>query len=141
MNEQPVWDSRESDEGLILVPVPLPIAFVQLRESLDDIEEGSPDASLLFWIVSLLTFGLGDTISSFLVFSRGGTEANPIMAFALTLPTGLIGFVLIKMIAMSLLYATAYLWEGAHRWLIPILMTIAGVWLTTQNTLVYLSLT
>jgi hypothetical protein len=63
------------------------------------------------------------------------------MAWALTLPTGLIGFVLIKMIAMSLLYATAFLWEGAHRWLIPILMTIAGVWLTTQNTLVYLSLT
>lgn len=52
----------------------------------------------------------------------------------------IIGFVLIKMIAMSLLYATAYLWEGAHRWLIPILMTIAGVWLTKQNTLVYLSL-
>jgi hypothetical protein len=27
----------------------------------------------------------------------------------------IIGFVLIKMIAMSLLYGTAYLWEGAHR--------------------------
>lgn len=53
----------------------------------------------------------------------------------------IIGFVLIKMIAMSLLYATAYLWEGAHPWLIPILMTITSVCLTTQNTLVYLPLT
>ena len=57
------------------------------------------------------------------------------------LPDGLLGFVLAKTAAISILYAVAFLWEGAHRWMIPILLLIlAGVYLTTNNMLVFLDI-
>ena len=127
-----------SYEDVILLRVPAPVAFIQLEESLDDIEESSSDVALLFWILGLLFFGLGDTISSFLVFSRGGEEFNPFMKWALSLPGGLMSFVFVKVVALSMLYATSHFWQGPHRWIIPVLMTIAGVFLTFSNTWTYL---
>ena len=48
------------------------------------------------------------------------------------LPNGLLGFVLAKTAAISILYAIAFLWEGAHRWMTPILLILAGVYLTAK---------
>ncbi len=49
--------------------VPQPIGYVRLQESLAELEETSADVALLFWILAILFFGLGDTVSSFMVFS------------------------------------------------------------------------
>ena len=55
------------------------------------------------------------------------------------LPDGLLGFVLVKTAAISILYAIAFLWKGAHRWMIPIVLILAGVYLT-NNMLVFLDI-
>ena len=56
------------------------------------------------------------------------------------LPDGLLGFVLVKTAAISILYAMVFLWEGAHRWIIPIVLILAGVYLITNNMLVFLGI-
>jgi hypothetical protein len=48
--------------------------------------------------------------------------------------------VLVKTVAMLVLFAVAHAWEGVHRWLIPLLMTLAGVYLTANNVMIYLRL-
>ena len=141
MNEGPRRrEPYEENEQFILVPVPTKVSFIQIRESIEDIEESTTDIALFFWILGLLFFGLGDTISSFLVFSKGGIELNPVMRWALGLPGGLLGFVFVKTVALAILYATAYLYEGFHRWMIPLLMTVAGVYLTTTTMMAYMGL-
>ena len=76
-----------------------------------------------------------------MVFSQDGNEPNAIMRWSLgLLPDGLLGFVLAKTAAISILYAIAFLWEGAHRWMIPILLILAGVYLPTNNMLVFLDI-
>ena len=140
MNRPSEPDQPPSNDQLVLVRLPQPFGYIQLEESLDELEETSADVSLLFWIMALLFFGLGDTISSFLVFSQGGTELNPIMRWSISLPGGLLGFVLVKTAAISILYAISFFWEGTHRWLIPILLMLAGVYLTTNNFLVFMDL-
>ena len=137
---QPEPLQNSANEEMVLMRVPQPIGYVRLQESLDDLEETSADVALLFWILALLFFGLGDTVSSFMVFSQGGAELNPIMRWSLSLPGGLLGFVLVKTAAISILYAIAFFWEGAHRWMIPILLILAGVYLTTNNMLVFLDI-
>ena len=113
---------------------------MRLQGSLDELEETSADVALLFWILAILFFSLGDTVSSFMVFSQGGNEPNPIMRWSLgLLPDGLLGFVLVKTAAISILYAIAFLWKGAHRWMIPIVLILAGVYLT-NNMLVFLDI-
>ncbi|MBI4337095.1 MAG: hypothetical protein HY683_04610 [Chloroflexi bacterium] len=138
MEETPRLDRPDGNEEVLLFPASPRVTFVQLRESPDDIEEDAADPALLFWILALLFFGLGDTISSFLVFSKGGSELNPLMRLALRLPGELLGFVFVKTVALSVLYAMAHFWEGPHRWMIPIVMAIAGVYLTVNNITVYL---
>lgn len=139
-DQQPHRNQSELNDELFVFPLPQPVGFVQLKESLDEIEASSADWALLFWILGVLFFGLGDTITSFLVFSRGGSELNPFMRFALSLPGELLGFVFVKTLALVILYATAFLWNGPHRWMIPLIMTIAGVYLTVSNTWAYLNI-
>ena len=56
---------------MVLMRVPQPIGYVRLQESLDELGETSADVALLFWILAILFFGLGDIVSSFMVFSGG----------------------------------------------------------------------
>ena len=141
MNDHSQSDPQPSsnNEEMFLMRVPQPIGYVRLRESLDELEGNSIDITPLLWILALLFFGLGDTVSSFMVFSQGGVELNPVMRWSLTLPGSLLGFVLVKATAISVLYAIAFFWEGAHRWMIPVLLILAGVYLTTNNMMVFLN--
>ena len=127
MNQPSMQQSQVSNEEIVVVRMPQPVGYIQLKESLDELEETLADAPLLFWVLALLAFGLGDTISSFMVFSQGGSELNPIMRWSLSLPGGLLGFVFFKTAAISITYAIAFFWEGAHRWMIPAMLTIAGI--------------
>jgi hypothetical protein len=138
LNELNAQDRQERSEQVTLLRVPPPVAFVELEESVEEIEEVSGDAALLFWILALLFFGLGDIITSFLVFSIGGSELNPIMRWSTHLPGGLLGFVFLKILAIAALYAIAYFWRGMHRWMIPMVMTGVGVYLTVSNTATYM---
>ena len=140
MNKPAGTETQEQSSQLVLLRVPLTVGVLELSESLEEIEEKSGDTSLFFWVLGLLFFGLGDTISSLLVFSRGGSELNPLLRWSMGLPGGLLGFVLVKTVALSVLYAVTYLWEGVHQWVIPLMMTLAGVYLTVSNMLVFLSL-
>lgn len=143
MNRQAYPDTAHDSDQFVLVQVPAAVSFVQVQESLDELEETAADTALLFWIIAVITFGFGDTVSSFLAFSAGASELNPIMNWALNMPgalEGLLGFVLFKTVTMGLLFMIAFLWEGPHRWLIPLLMTIAGVYLTTNNVMLYMNL-
>ena len=54
---------------MVLMRVPQPIGYVRLQESLAELEETSADVALLFWILAILFFGLGDIVSSFMVVS------------------------------------------------------------------------
>ncbi|MBI2916543.1 MAG: hypothetical protein HYY01_00990 [Chloroflexi bacterium] len=133
MSELSSQRERPDNGYVVLLPVPQTVAYVRLKETLDEIEETSGDVALLFWILALLFFGLGDTVSSFLVFSKGGIELNPVMRWSLSLPGGLLAFVLVKTLALSLLYSIAHFWEGVHQWMIPLIMLVAGVYLTVSN--------
>ena len=140
MNKPAGTETQEQSGQLVLLRVPLTVGVLELSESLEEIEEKSGDTSLFFWVLGLLFFGLGDTISSLLVFSKGGSELNPLLRWSMGLPGGLLGFVLVKTVALSVLYAVTYLWEGVHQWVIPLMMTLAGVYLTVSNMLVFMSL-
>ncbi len=143
MSRQTGPESPPNGDQFVLVHLPAPLSFIQLKEPLDDLEETAADTALLFWVVAVATFGFGDTVSSFLAFSAGASELNPIMDWALSMPgvlEGLLGFVLFKTVTMGALFSIAFLWEGPHRWLIPVLMTVAGVYLTTNNVMLYLDL-
>ncbi len=52
------------------------------------------------WVAAILTFGFGDTLTSILTFSTGGSEANPAMGLVLsTMGGSVMAFVLVKMVA------------------------------------------
>ena len=38
----------------------------------------------------------------------------------------------VKTVAISIMYSIAFFWEGAHRWMTPILLILSGVYLTTK---------
>ena len=140
MNDWSQQEPQLNNEQIVLVRMPQPIGYVQLKESVEELEETVADAPLLFWVLAVLFFGLGDTLSSFMVFSQGGSELNPIMRWSITLPGGLLGFVFVKTAAISVLYAISFFWEGVHRWLIPLMLTVAGVYLTCNNLMVLMGL-
>ena len=140
MNDWSQQEPQLNNEQIVLVRMPQPIGYVQLKESVEELEETVADAPLLFWVLAVLFFGLGDTLSSFMVFSQGGSELNPIMRWSITLPGGLLGFVFVKTAAISVLYAISFFWEGVHRWLIPLMLTVAGVYLTCNNLMVFMGM-
>ncbi len=87
------------------------------------------------WIPAVLLFGLGDTLTSVLVFSGGGYEANPILATLVRILGGsVLAFVAVKTIALLGLMVTSYRSSGPARWLIPLVVAVLGLYLVSHNT-------
>lgn len=86
-----------------------------------------------FWIPSLILFGFGDTLTSYLVFAAGGRETNPVLA-AMMLDGGMWGFVVLKTIILVALLALSYFALPKRQgWVIPSILTLVGTFLVAYN--------
>jgi hypothetical protein len=88
---------------------------------------------------AILLFGFGDTLTSLLVFVRGGSEANLLFqAILRVLGPSTLNFVLVKMAATVLALLAARLQprvEGLVAWA----MLLLGAFLVAQNSMALLA--
>jgi len=100
-------------------------------------EEGLP---LELWLPAVFLFGFGDTLTSALVFAKGGAELNPIMRAVLALPGDLWTFALVKTMVLAGLLLLGLRASQLMRWLIPLAVTLIGSYLVWNNILVFIGL-
>lgn len=99
-------------------------------------EEGA--LPLGWWVPAIVLFGFGDTLTSALVFGRGGTELNPFMRAVLSLPGGLWSFAIVKTVIIGVLMFIAAQSQGITRWLIPFITAAVGSYLVWHNLLQFI---
>lgn len=95
----------------------------------------------ILWLVAAVLYGFGDTVTSYLVFTVGGAEANPIMKFFLSLG-GIPAFVAGKTLIMAGLFAlSVFVFSPLRRsgWVIPIIAALGGGYLVVHNLIVLFS--
>ena len=87
-----------------------------------------------WWLLAIVLFGFGDTLTSLMVFARGGTEANPLMSLLLHLVGNNIwGFVVIKTLAVVALLYLSYKQVKSKAWVIPAVASALGGYLVLNN--------
>lgn len=97
-------------------------------------EDRNDFLSLFLWLPAILLFGFGDTMTSVLVFSRGGFEANPLFQTLLRLAGGSIfSFILIKTLVLVGLAVISYYLVPRQKWLIPAILSMVGMFLVGHN--------
>lgn len=98
----------------------------------------SKSISILLWAVAVLTFGIGDTLTTMVILGQQNFmgETNPIVAAAVS-QFGLVGFLGLKVLVMGVaLLAGLYAYRANDRLLsvvIPLLLAIAGCYATVSN--------
>lgn len=92
----------------------------------------------LMWLAVLVTYGIGDTLTTIagVVFSVGIEEANPLVALGLA-RFGIAGFLAIKLAVMIVLFALSTIGsirgEKLTYYGLPILAIVLGIFLTASN--------
>ena len=90
------------------------------------------------WLSALLLYGLGDLVTTQLVFAGGGRELNPILgATVLALGGGLWSLAVVKIVVLSCLMALSLLGYIRPRWAVPGLLSLVGVGLIVNNLVAY----
>lgn len=85
------------------------------------------------WALAIVLFGSGEAITTALVLYGGGAELYPLMRLGLDLPLGSVWFVMIRAVVLSLLLGLVIWLPGIHRRVIPVLLLLAGIYLTAGN--------
>ena len=93
------------------------------------------------WILAIGLFGFGDTITSVMVFSKGGYEANPMMAQIVSMLGGSIGaFVAVKTAILVGLAFLSFKMFKKQGWVIPAILSAVGGYLVASNIMALLNL-
>jgi len=97
-------------------------------------EDRNDFLSFFLWLPAILLFGFGDTLTSVLVFNRGGFEANPLLQALIRIMGGSIfSFILIKTLVLVGLAVMSYYILSRHKWLVPTALSIVGIFLVSHN--------
>ncbi|MBI2916532.1 MAG: hypothetical protein HYY01_00935 [Chloroflexi bacterium] len=98
----------------------------------------SQDLQFLFWLGAIMFFGFGDTLTSLMVFSNSGREANVLLAGLLrTIGPTVMGFVVVKMAATLAVVLASRLWPRVELFA-SLSMLTAGMFLVAQNSTILL---
>ncbi len=98
-----------------------------------------PLGLILWWIPALIFYGLGDTLTTALVYGVGGREANPLARWLIAYSGGITLFALVKTVIIISLLFISYYWLGKIGWIIPAILTAVGVYLVVNNIMVFMS--
>lgn len=106
----------------------------------DDWEDGIPpwqDQFEMLWVIAILTFGIGDIITTWWAVQNGAQEANP---FLHNIVHGNFGvFIIIKalLLGVAYIYSQVILVDDGHdARFMPFIFILAGVYLMTNNIVV-----
>ncbi len=107
----------------------------EVREEIIEI----PIYLVLWWIPALIFYGLGDTLTTALVYGVGGREANPLARWLIAYSGGITLFTLVKTVIIIALLFISYYWLGRFGWIVPAILTAVGVYLVINNVMVFMS--
>ena len=107
----------------------------EVREEFLDI----PMILVIWWIPALLFYGLGDTLTTALVYSVGGREANPMARWLIAYSGSITLFALVKTVIIIALLFISFYWLGKLGWIVPAILTAIGVYLVVNNIMVYMA--
>lgn len=108
-------------------------AALQLKET-DTAAGASKNMYPALWFPAIALFGFGDTLTSTMVFAKGGFEANPLMGGLVSLFGGnIIAFVLVKTLILAVLALVSFKMVKSHGWIIPGALSLVGAYLVFSN--------
>lgn len=99
----------------------------------EEVEEPVDTTSIVMWVLALLLFGFFDTLTTALVIAKGGLELNPFARLFLGLPGGIWSFAVMKVVVIITLIIVSETSFGKLKWVVPTIVTIAGVILLVNN--------
>lgn len=125
--------------GLLMFPAGPAPAVVQTESAKAERvlpKTSDVSAPIILWLLALLLFGFGDTLTSIMVFGRGGYEANPLMAgLVSTFGGGIVTFVIIKTVVVIALAVISFVFLPKHGWVVPTLLCAMGAYLVVHNSI------
>ena len=141
--EEAPYPYIEEEEPLAVVEAAEEVEPIRTLEVLEEEapEEWIPLPLLLWWIPALVFYGFGDVLTSRLCVAVGAMEANPIAKLLLGLPSGLIIFSLFKTVVILILVFISYYFMRRYGWIIPLILTLVGIYLVANNVITLIEIT
>lgn len=91
------------------------------------------DAEWTVWVVAVLAYGLGDTLTTWVGLRSGrGAEAGPLAA-PLVETYGILGLVGLKVVTLALFYLVWRVARPPARVAVPLAVAVVGVGVTAWN--------
>lgn len=85
------------------------------------------------WIPVILTFGVGDILTTQFALSLGAAERNALVKFLIEGPGGLWSFGIVKAAILIPLAVLSVSMDGICRWLVPCFFLCTGICLLAVN--------
>lgn len=91
------------------------------------------DAERSVWVVAILAYGVGDTLTTYVGLRSGrGAEAGPLAA-PLVETYGILGLVGLKVVTLGLFYLTWRFARPPARVAVPLAVAVVGIGVTAWN--------